>query len=116
LPLGRRDFVSKTGNWSAFMVIKILLSMLTLFFLNGCVGTLYTRFEGSFAGKYPYQGVVVDCKLVSETSDTSILDPVFISIMCIPIDLVADTLLAPFDLIFWPMGFEKKEPGPNSFK
>ena len=75
------------------------------------MGTAGTRFQnGSFAGAYPYSAVgtdVVLAKYISGNDDIHGFGYGAMGIISIPLDVLIDTALLPFDLIAWPFGFKK---------
>lgn len=86
-----------------------LALILTLPWMTGCVlGTAGTRVanEGDVAGRFPFQAVGSDVETVFSAPHPHVdLRP--LAVISIPLDLVMDVVLLPFDLILWPFGFSK---------
>ena len=77
--------------------------------LSGCVGTIITRADGegsNIIGAYPYQAVYSDCVVVANPRDGGWRFSVF-GVLSVPLDIVIDSVMLPFDLVAWPMGLHK---------
>jgi uncharacterized protein YceK len=95
---------------------RILALLLCMLLCVGC-GTLITRGGaaggGPICGAYPYYAVFFDGGFMygdlahgSDPLGDKALDCMLASPICV-VDFVADTLLLPFDLIFWAFGYHK---------
>jgi uncharacterized protein YceK len=86
-------------NKKHFLVSVILSCLL----FSGCRGTVETRTACSFVGKYPMEAVKFDINDIASGYRRDVIA----GVCCLPFDFVVDVVLIPFDLMFWPMGFEK---------
>jgi hypothetical protein len=57
-------------------------------------------------GEYPFQAVAGDIEKVGNGYDAGFF---CIALFSIPMDAAFDLLLSPFDLIFWPLGFSRRD-------
>jgi uncharacterized protein YceK len=94
---------------------------LLILLLNGCIGTIGSRFTDNNGhvtskinyciGKYPYQAIYTDYKIISSTYTTTHREEVIyartIGIISVPLDFIFDTILFIPDLFCWGLGFEK---------
>ena len=93
--------------------LQCLLAVIMAIFMSGCVfGSYVTRVEDkrpdkSFFGKYPYSDVVWDIKEVPTIGGSKVGQFGGMALISIPLDLVADTVFLPFDLIGWLFGYSK---------
>jgi hypothetical protein len=73
--------------------------------------------ENDWAGKYPLQAVAFDIVAMTSSWESGhagegILLPI-VAILSLPVDLALDVLLSPLDLVLWPLGFDKNDPGTD---
>jgi uncharacterized protein YceK len=90
---------------------KILLAIMVMLAFQSCMGTALTRLsKDNIVGAYPYSAVARDGIIIKE----SIARPVdhgggffLVGLFSMPLDIAFDTILLPFDLLAWPMGYKK---------
>jgi len=83
--------------------------MLTLPVMTGCVlGTAGTRVanNGDAVGRFPFQAIGSDIEALFSAPAPHV-DLRVVALISLPLDLVVDVVLSPFDLILWPFGFRK---------
>ena len=87
----------------------------------GC-GTFVSRNQPTVFGAYPYQAVADDGLLFADTvsgdnhcSGADIGLVLVLTVVSLPIDICADTILLPVDAICWANGKKKTKPSWGHF-
>lgn len=100
----RSDEEMKRRAKNRFPIPLAIAALLLTFLLTAC-GTIASRGGKTAFGAYPYYAVAADATFITaEKEDIKTKIAAFVSL---PIDLVADTLLLPPDVICWISGKKK---------
>ncbi len=114
IPAGR-TFAHVTRQLSK-LLLALLLALLIVS-QSGCIGTMLSRGNHDFAGKYPLQAVACDIQhVVNDKFDGLGILVVTGCIISVPVDLAVDVVLMPVDLVLWPFGFDRGSTDGGSWR